>query len=183
MTQAAVTFQNCYYQIEDTKILKNITGEVKAGKITTFIGPSGSGKTSLFRLINSLSSKTSGEIFINGIETNEIDPISLRKKVGIVFQEAIMMNGTVFDNLKLASELHNTEFTRGDALELLDKVGLENRFLDQLAKGLSSGQKQKVSIARTLANKPDILLLDEITASLDKVSAQDIEDLIASLNK
>ena len=183
MTQEAIRFSQCHYTIDNIKILTNINGAIDQGTITTFVGPSGSGKSSLFRLINRLNPLTDGAIYFKNQNINAIDPIALRKKIGIVLQEAVMIKGSVYDNLKLASKLHGTPFSKADARELLTKVGLSTHYLDKSTKELSGGQRQKVSIARTLANKPEVLLLDEITASLDQVSAQAIEELIQSLNQ
>lgn len=179
----AITLSHCSYTIHQTTILKNISGTIQEGMITTFIGPSGAGKSSLFRLINRLSPLSNGSIFFKEENIETSDPILLRQKIGIVFQEAVMIKGSVYDNLRLASDLHGTPFSKADARDLLKKVGLSEKYLDTSTKELSGGQKQKVSIARTLANKPEVLLLDEITASLDQVSAQAIEALILSLNK
>src|SRR5690625_6346370 len=98
-------------------------------------------------------------------------------------QHAIMLPGTVYDNLATVSRLHNQNFSKKEAKQLLKLVNLEERFLTKPAKDLSGGQKQKVSIARTLANQPEVLLLDEITASLDQISAQAIEETIQAIQK
>ena len=94
-------------------------------------------------------------------------PVELRRKVGIALQSAPMIKGTVFQNLALPLELQGKKLTEKDASEILDDVGLGQSFLHRKTDDLSGGQRQKVSIARTLINRSKILLLDEITSALD----------------
>ncbi|WAA09354.1 phosphate ABC transporter ATP-binding protein [Fervidibacillus albus] len=181
--QVAIRFEHVNYSIDGKNILHDITGDVPTGKITTIVGPSGTGKSTLFRLINGLISPNSGKIFVLGKNTEEYDPVSLRKIVALAPQSAPMMDGTVFSNLRLPFELHGKTFDETEANRLLQLVNLDKSLLFHDANRLSGGERQKVSIARTLANRPQILLLDEITSSLDPVSQQEIEQLILSVNK
>ncbi|GEM03618.1 putative ABC transporter ATP-binding protein YjkB [Halolactibacillus miurensis] len=183
MTQTALTLDHVSFHIDDVAIIKDISGTIEAGKITAFVGPSGAGKSTLFRLINQLKTHTKGTITFNNEDVKTIHPMILRKNIGIVLQEGVMTPGTVYDNLALPRQLQNDTLSEDDALSFLLKVGLEERFLHKKAKELSGGQKQKVSIARTLVNQPEVLLMDEITSSLDQVSTQAIETLIKQLNK
>ena len=181
----STTFQlsNVYFSHGEQQILENISGEIVNQTTTTFIGPSRAGKSTLFRILNGLLSPDHGEILFNHQRLAEFDPIELRKSIGIVLQEAIMLPGTVFDNLAITSQLHNHSFSMDDAEILLDLVDLDRQFLHKTAKDLSGGQKQKVSIARTLANQPKVLLLDEITASLDQISVKAIEQTIKKIKQ
>ncbi|WP_026570663.1 MULTISPECIES: phosphate ABC transporter ATP-binding protein [Sediminibacillus] len=179
----AVRLENVTYAADGQEILKQVTGSFPEGKITTLVGPSGAGKTSLFRLINGLRKTSSGDIYVEDKHIEKYHPVELRRKVGIALQSATMISGSVFDNLTLPLKLQGEELRREKALELLDLVGLKQDILQQNIKDLSGGQRQKLSIARTLVNRPDILLLDEITASLDRVSQQDIEELIVKINE
>lgn len=141
------------------------------------------GKSTLFKLCNGLRSPESGEILIKGKSINEYNPIELRRKVGIALQSATMIKGTVLENLELPLALQGERIDRNYAEELLHDVGLGAELLSRHAKDLSGGQRQKLSIARTLVNKPSVLLLDEITSSLDRVSQHDIEELIEKINE
>lgn len=183
MIQTELMLDHVSYTIDELAIIKNMSGTIKKGKITAFIGPSGAGKSTLFRLLNQLKTHTAGTITLNGVDVKNIDKTSLRQEVGIVLQQGVMTPGTVYDNLALPRQLHNKTLSEEEAKGLLDKVGLDIKFLHSKAKDLSGGQKQKVSIARTLVNQPSILLMDEITSSLDQVSTQAIETLIKQLNK
>ncbi|TXL65702.1 phosphate ABC transporter ATP-binding protein [Cerasibacillus terrae] len=182
-TNQAIQLNQVNYSITGELILKNITHSFPTGKITTLVGPSGAGKTTLFRLCNGLISRDSGEIFINGKSIDDYDPLVLRQTVGIALQSATMISGSIFDNLALPLTLKGEQLSEEDANKLLELVGLEKSLLYRNSKDLSGGQLQKVSIARTLVNEPSILLLDEITSSLDRVSQQDIEKLIKRINE
>ncbi|MEK3905585.1 ABC transporter ATP-binding protein [Oceanobacillus sp. FSL W7-1309] len=167
----------------DVHILKDITGSFPEGKITTLVGPSGAGKTTLFRLCNGLISPKSGEIYIKNKRITDYEPTTLRRNIGLALQSATMISGTVFSNLALPLTLQGKQLKEEKAKELLRDVRLDEEFLYRNVKDLSGGQRQKVSVARTLVNRPKVLLLDEITSSLDRVSQQDIEELIVKINQ
>lgn len=179
----AIQLQQVHYTINEQPILSNITGSFLNGKITTLVGPSGAGKTTLLKLCNGLISANSGDIYVHNIPLTDYPPIELRKQVGIALQNAPMISGTVFENLALPFQLQRKPFTKQDALQALQDVRLDERLLDQQANELSGGQRQKVSIARTLLNCSNILLLDEITAALDRNAAYEIEQLILKINQ
>ncbi|MFC2949463.1 ABC transporter ATP-binding protein [Virgibacillus sediminis] len=181
--KAAIRLENVSYSADGLDILKNITGSFEEGRITTLVGPSGAGKTTLFRLCNGLRSPSSGDIYIDGKNIQEFEPTALRRHVGIALQNAAMVRGSVRKNLALPMTLQAKELPEKEAEEYLEVVGLDKSFLDRKTKDLSGGQRQKLSIARTLVNNPKILLLDEITSSLDRVSQQDIEELIQRINE
>lgn len=179
----AIHFNHIYYSVDGTEILKNVTGSFPEGKVTTLVGPSGAGKTTLLKLCNGLLSPDSGEIYIKDDPITDYPPVELRRLVGIALQSAPMINGTVFDNLALPMTLQEKKLKESVATDLLEDVGLSTDFLHRKVKDLSGGQRQKVSIARTLVNKPKILLLDEITSSLDRTSVTEIEELIVRINE
>ncbi|WP_312471626.1 phosphate ABC transporter ATP-binding protein [Neobacillus sp.] len=179
----AVNFNHINYSVDGIHILKNITESFPEGKITTLVGPSGAGKTTLLKLCNGLLSPDTGEIYIKGKIISSYEPVELRRLVGIALQSAPMINGSVLKNLALPLELQGQELVEKEAKNLLHDVGLEEEFLHRPIKDLSGGQRQKVSIARTLVNRPEVLLLDEITSSLDRISQQEIEELIVKINR
>lgn len=178
-----IIFQDVCYEINSQMILKNITGKFYKGTITTIVGPSGSGKTTLLKMCNGLISPTKGEIIIQNKPIKQYNPITLRKTVGICLQSAPIIRGTVYENLSLPRTLHKKYLPIEEAKKLLLDVGLDESFLQHKADELSGGQRQKMSIARTLVNQPSVLLLDEITSALDPVSAMEIEQLIQLINK
>lgn len=179
----AIHFNQVDYSIEGNPILRGITGSFPEGKITTLVGPSGAGKTTLLKLCNGLLSPEAGEIYIKNQMIDSFEPVELRRKVGIALQSAPMAGGTVYKNLALPMELRGDRLDKKQAVSLLHDVGLDEKYLERKITDLSGGQRQKVSIARTLVNKPDILLLDEITSSLDRTSLKEVEELITLINR
>lgn len=161
--------------------LKGITAKVSPGKITTLVGPSGSGKSTLLSLCNLLLTPDEGEISVFGKPMSEWEIPELRRKVALVFQDAPMLQGTVLYNLQTVERLHGTVLH--DPPGLLERVGLTRDLLEQKAQDLSGGQRQRLALARTLANRPDILLLDEITSALDPASVKEVEELLLQMNK
>lgn len=161
-------------------ILKDISININADEILTILGPSGSGKSTLLRLINRLSDPTSGRIFLDGIDIKLIDVIALRRRVGMIFQSPAVFDGTVEDNISYGARLANKKI---DPSILLHKVGLSDDFLLRSARSLSGGEQQRVSIARTLATEPEIILMDEPTSSLDPTAKSQIEDLVTKMNQ
>lgn len=181
--QVDVEFKNIGYEIEGSKILNKVNGKIYQGKITTIIGPSGAGKSTLLSFINALNSPTEGDIFIDGHLINEYEAIKLRRKVQLVSQEATMINGTVKDNLELPLTLQNRTMTVKEAEGFLKDVDLPISFLNKNSKELSGGEKQKLSLARSLVTKPSVMLLDEVTSALDRSSVEAIESLLTLINK
>jgi putative ABC transport system ATP-binding protein len=163
-----------------TQILGNLDLKVNKGELITIMGTSGSGKSTLLRLINRLSEIHSGTILLNGNDIRSHVPMELRRKIGMVFQVPVVFKGSVRDNLAFGIKLWGGK----TGIETLSRdAGIPEDLLDADAGQLSIGEKQRVCIARALANQPEILLLDEPTSSLDAVSAQKIEKLLLGLQK
>ncbi|MFC7365567.1 MULTISPECIES: phosphate ABC transporter ATP-binding protein [Bhargavaea] len=181
--EPAIHFKDVRYSIDGKPIVGPITGSFPAGRITTLVGPSGAGKTTVLKLCNGLLSADSGEILVQGEPVGSMEPTALRRKVGMALQDAPMVNGSVYDNLALPLRLQKMELSESDAVSWLGDVGLSSDYLHKKATELSGGQRQKVSIARTLVNHSDILLMDEITSALDRGSRREIESLITQINE
>lgn len=145
--------------------------------IYTIIGPSGAGKSSLLRLINRLDEPTSGDIFFHGKSFSHYSPCELRQKIGYLFQTPYLFEHTVRDNLLYANE----ELSDRELLYLVEEVNLKADFLRRTINNLSEGEKQRVALARLLATKPEIILLDEPTSSLDPSATQTIEQLVKNI--
>jgi len=185
-----VSFKNVYLRKKDdngqeVEILRDLSFEVSSGTVFALAGPSGSGKSSALRLINRLDDCSAGEIYIDGREIRTWDVQELRSKVGFMFQEAALFEGTVMENLLFGLCLQGLKKCdhQPTALELLEKVGLPAELLRRNVDSLSGGQKQRVNLARTLALDPEIILMDEPTSSLDPAATRTIESLVIKLQQ
>src|SRR5262245_7791028 len=157
--------------IDGTTVLDDVTLAVRDRGITVVAGPSGAGKSMLLRLLNRLEVPTEGEIRFRGRPTGELDPLSLRGQVGMVFQRPAPFPGTVRDNLLVADPHAGDD----DLATALDDAGLGAGFLDRTADELSGGESQRMCLARTLVTRPDALLMDEPTSALDPDVRQRLE--------
>lgn len=162
------------------QILSGLDLSLEKGELVTIMGASGSGKTTLLRLINRLTESDSGEVLLKGKNILELNPTELRRKVGMVFQMPVVFKGSVRENLAFGMKLWGVDL---DIRTLCADAGISMTLLDADAEQLSVGEKQRVCIARALANKPEVLLLDEPTSSLDAASAEKIEVLLLDLCK
>lgn len=143
---------------------------------TAIIGPSGSGKSSLLRLCNRLEAPSSGTIRYLGEDVAALDPIALRRRVSMVFQQPVSLGGTVADNLRQA----DPNLSQAAIAMTLERVGLSAE-LSRPDGDLSGGERQRLGLARSLINHPDVLLLDEVTSALDPSSAVRVEQLVNGL--
>jgi ABC-type methionine transport system ATPase subunit len=157
-----------------------VTFAVQAGEVFSVVGPSGAGKSTLLRTINRLVESTAGNIFLDGAPIEEINPLELRRRIGMVFQLPALFGDTVEDSVLYGVRLAGK---CADVERLLGLAGLAPSLASRNPQSLSVGQQQRVSIARALALEPEVLLMDEPTSALDQVARQWIEDLIGQLNK
>jgi len=185
---------NLYYG--DFHALKNINLPIYENKITALIGPSGCGKSSFIRCLNRLNdlvpnAKVEGEVLLDGknIYDEDVDVVDLRKRVGMVFQKPNPFPMSIYDNVAFGPRIHGIKDK--DTLDkivewALKKAALWDEVKDDLKKSafeLSGGQQQRLCIARTIAVKPEVILLDEPTSALDPISTQKIEDLMVELKE
>ena len=176
--------------------LKNVSLEIKQGEFVAIIGLSGAGKSTLLRTINRMHDISEGSLTVNGQEVNDLSGKGLRKfrrKVGMVFQSFNLVTRTTVINNVLTSRVPDMPlwksiiglYSKEDkviALEALDKVGILDKAYVR-ADQLSGGQQQRVALARTLAQKPEIILADEPVAALDPITAKQVMDDFKKINK
>ena len=178
---------NFYYT--QSQVLKEINLDIYAGKVTALIGASGSGKSTLLRCLNLMhllypGHRMSGEIQMDGINLLQYDLNELRQKVGMVFQKPTTFPMSIFNNIAFGVKLHESlsQVQLRQRVEwALHHAGLWDEVKDKLQESgysLSGGQQQRLCIARAIAIKPNILLLDEPTSSLDPMATDKIEQLI-----
>jgi len=179
------------YKMDSVSVVgvENINLKIKNSEFICVMGPSGSGKSTMLHLIGCLDKPTSGKIFIDGIDVskmNDDELANLRKeKIGFVFQFFnLYPTLTALENVELPMIIaeKDKEFRKKRAVELLKMVGMEE-FKDHLPSQLSGGQRQKIAIARALANDPPIILADEPTGNLDSKSGEEIIKIFKELNE
>jgi len=168
-------------------VLKDISFWVKRGEFVYLSGPSGAGKTTLFRLLFADLKPDSGQIVIDGLDlarANTYRIAMLRRQLGFVFQDyKLIPNYTVFDNIALALEISGTprRYIQKKVWRVLKVVGIE-RQIERLPPQLSGGEQQRVAIARALVNNPKIIFADEPTGNLDAEIANEIMQILHSIN-
>jgi putative ABC transport system ATP-binding protein len=165
----------------DGKILVNdISIQVERGETLSIVGPSGAGKSSFLRLLNRLDEPTSGTVLLDGTDYKTMAPGVIRRRVGMVLQAPYLFPGTVAENLRFGPRQHGKTLPDDRLRHLLKQVGLESYAERDIAR-LSGGEAQRVSLARTLANSPEILLLDEPTSALDRTAEAEVESLLGEI--
>ena len=174
--------ENLGRSVPSKVLVADASFELRKGETLAIVGPSGSGKTSLLRLLNRLDEPTSGTVYLDGTDYRQIAPRDLRRRVGMVLQRPYLFPGTVADNLRFGPRQRGEVLSEGKIVELLTAVGLVGYASRDVA-NLSGGEGQRVSVARTLANSPEVLLLDEPTSALDEDSKGDVEKIILKIRQ
>jgi putative ABC transport system ATP-binding protein len=166
--------------VDGKSIVADISIQVQWGDILAVVGPSGAGKSSFLRLLDRLDEPTQGTVFLKGRDHREIPPRELRRRLGMVMQLPYLFPGSVAENIRFGPEQRGAVVSDEEIESLLDRVRLSG-YSEREVTNLSGGEAQRVSLARTLANSPQFLLLDEPTSALDAAARQDVEDLINSI--
>ncbi|BCJ87122.1 ABC transporter ATP-binding protein [Effusibacillus dendaii] len=163
-----ITAQNINWRVRKKIILQNIDFSLQKGELAGLVGPNGSGKSSLLKILSFLQRPTSGTIQFQGMPVGNRVSIDIRRKIAVVFQEPLLFNTTVFENVASGLKMRRTP---KDEIRLLCETWL-NRFgvghvIEQHARSLSGGEAQRVSLARAFVLDPDVLFLDEPFSALD----------------
>ncbi len=162
-------------------ILRDISLEFPAGKVTCLIGPSGSGKSTLLRCLNRLWEPPAGTVFLDGADITSLDVLALRRQVGMLFQSPALFDGTVADNVAFGPTLRGESLSDDRIGDLLEMAGLSRAMAAKSSDELSGGEAQRAALARALANEPEALLLDEPTSALDPAATRQVEESILRL--
>jgi phosphate transport system ATP-binding protein len=192
-----VVAENVDFYYGQTRALRGISLKVKENHITALIGPSGCGKSTFLRSLNRMNdlipgTRVEGKIYIDGqdIYAKSVDPILLRRKVGMIFQKSNPFPKSIYENVAYGVKINGYVKRKAELDKIVEKSLRDAALweevrdrLDSSALGLSGGQQQRLCIARSLAVKPDTLLMDEPASALDPISTAKIEELILELKK
>lgn len=179
----------------ESHAIKDLAIDIEDRLVTAFIGPSGCGKSTFLRCLNRMNDtisicRVTGDLRLDGddIYAPGVDPVQLRARVGMVFQKPNPFPKSIYDNVAYGPRIHGLTSSREELDELVEssltKAGLWNEVKDRLDKpgtGLSGGQQQRLCIARAIATKPEVLLMDEPCSALDPIATDRIEQLIGEL--
>jgi len=183
----AIEFQQVDFSYGEKSILKNINLTIEKGKTIALVGPSGGGKSTLVDLIPRFMDVTGGQILFDGIDLRDLDQESLRTMIGVVNQESILFNDTIFNNITFSNTSATQEEVEAAAkianaheFILKTELGYETNIGDRGAK-LSGGQRQRICITRAVLKNPPIMLLDEATSALDTESEKLVQDSLYKL--
>jgi putative ABC transport system ATP-binding protein len=171
------TFDQVTLAFPGIAALDAVDAHLPVGKLSVIAGVSGSGKSSLLRLCNRLEVPTAGTVRFRGTDITTVDPLRLRRRVGMVFQRPTLFPGTVRDNLLVADGTASEETLE----EMLATAGLEPGLLDRTGDDLSGGEAQRACLARALICRPEVLLMDEPTASLHPAAILALEATVQEL--
>lgn len=175
--ESVFDFVDVVVEYNGTRALNGFTAAIPGHGITALFGPSGSGKSTVLRLCNRLEVPTSGQVLFCGEDIAGIDPLWLRRQVGMCFQRPTPFPGSVADNLRAADPDACDDRMR----DMLARVALTGSWLTRDATALSGGEAQRVCLARTLMAKPRVLLLDEPTSAVDATAAGVIEGAVRTM--
>lgn len=171
----------------DNKVLDDFSIDIRKGEFVTVIGSSGSGKTTLLKMINGLLSPTKGSVFIDGKDISKENQTLLRRNIGYVIQGiGLFPHMTVRKNIAYVPSLlnqRNKKKTEQAVSRLMEVVHLEPEMLDRYPSELSGGQRQRVGIARALAARPEILLMDEPFGAVDEITRRMLQNEIIRIHK
>ncbi|MDE0408047.1 MAG: phosphate ABC transporter ATP-binding protein PstB [Alphaproteobacteria bacterium] len=186
---------NVFY--DDAQALKQVDLDIRAHEVTALIGPSGCGKSTFLRCLNRMNDlieicRVEGDIRLDGEDIYDpaVDLVYLRARIGMVFQKPNPFPKSIYDNVAYGPKIHGLARSRGEMDEIvassLERAGLWDEVKDRLeapATGLSGGQQQRLCIARAIAVRPEVILMDEPCSSLDPIATARIEALIDELKQ
>lgn len=185
----SIKFDNVTFGYDDEDVLKNVTFTVKSGSKTALVGSSGSGKSTVLKLAAGFYKASSGNIFLGGTDISNVDDESLLKYYSVVFQDVLLFDGTIMDNIRLGNKnATDDEVIKAAKLANCDSFvsNLPNGYMTTIGENgklLSGGEKQRISIARAIIKDAPIVLLDEVTSALDIQNENLIQKAVSHITK
>ncbi len=181
-----IEFVNASKSYGDVVALADFSAVVPSGTITVLMGLSGSGKTTAVRMVNKMVIPSSGSVLIDGVDVASQDAVALRRSIGYVMQDiGLLPHKTVLDNVVLIATIagQSRETAQQNAREMLTLVGIEASSFGRFPRQLSGGQQQRVGVARALATKPNILLMDEPFGAVDPIVREELQDELLRIQR
>ncbi|MCH3950934.1 MAG: ABC transporter ATP-binding protein [Acidaminococcus sp.] len=187
MSEKIIEFKHVKKAYGNNIVIKDLSFSVEKGDFVTMIGSSGGGKTTTLKMVNALIEPTAGDIFVEGTNIKDRDPVQLRRSIGYAIQGSVLFpNMTVEENIAYVPNLLNKQDKQRTA-QAVDKwmkiVGLDPSMKDRYPDELSGGQQQRVGIARALAASPHILLMDEPFGAVDEITRSSLQDEIMRIHR
>ena len=181
--QGDIEFRNVSfsYSKNSKPIIKNLSFTIKKGTKFAIVGPSGSGKSTITKLLLGLYKPTSGSIYYEGVDINKLDVKDLRKQIGVVPQDMSLFNRTIAENISLNNDYPLEEIQSSARIanihdEIMAMPMNYRTMISNMGNNLSGGQRQRIVLARTILNKPNVMILDEATSSLDNINEKLVSD-------
>ncbi len=182
-----IEFKNIKKSYKNSIVLEDFNLKIDKGNLVVLIGSSGCGKTTLLKMINRLIEPTSGDIFVDGKNNKDVDPIELRRSIGYVIQQTgLFPHMTVKENIEIIPKLmgRSQEEIDKKTVELFNMVGLDpEKYSDRYPVELSGGQQQRVGVARAFATDAEILLMDEPFSALDPITRTELQEQLFNIQK
>jgi len=173
-----IEFRDVSKVFATSEVISGFSLIVPSRQITVLMGLSGSGKTTLLQMVNRMVSPTTGSVTIDGQDVSGLDPVKLRRSIGYVMQEVgLLPHKTILENVELIALIsgQSKQEARANSTEMLNLVGLNESFFDRYPAQLSGGQQQRVGVARALAIKPNVLLMDEPFGAVDPIVREELQ--------
>jgi osmoprotectant transport system ATP-binding protein len=170
----------------ETAALADFSLTVPTSKITVLMGLSGSGKTTALRMVNKMAIPTTGSVSIDGLDVAGLDAVNLRRTIGYVMQEVgLLPHKTVFENVTLIARIagQTAGVAQSNSADMLTMVGIDPQSFGRYPQQLSGGQQQRVGVARALAIKPNILLMDEPFGAVDPIVREELQDELSRIQR
>lgn len=181
-----IEFRNVSKSYGQVVAVEKFSLSAPSAKITVLMGLSGSGKTTVMQMVNKLVEPSKGTVLVDGVDTSTLDSVKLRRSIGYVMQEVgLLPHKSVLDNVSLIAKIsgQTDEEAEDNARAMLELVGIDESFFSRYPSQLSGGQQQRVGVARALAIKPKILLMDEPFGAVDPIVREELQDALMRIQR